>query len=121
MDHLTLRIDPDTRDITLDDAGDLRMISGADSIAQAVRLTLQVYRGEWFLDDRHGVDYPRIVGLRPTDAEVIQTIREAIFQEPEVAHIDALTVSRDDRARTLTVNFRARLRDGQTIATEVSA
>ncbi len=45
QDNWTLKIDPESRDLILDDAGALETISGDETTAQAVRLTLEVYRG----------------------------------------------------------------------------
>ena len=47
QDNWTLKIDPESRDLILDDAGALETISGDETTAQAVRLTLEVYRGEF--------------------------------------------------------------------------
>ena len=44
QDNWTLKIDPESRDLILDDAGALETISGDETTAQAVRLTLEVYR-----------------------------------------------------------------------------
>ena len=49
MDNITLKIDPGSHDLVLaDDA--LVMVSGAETVAQCVRLTLETFKGEWFLD-----------------------------------------------------------------------
>ena len=54
QDNWTLKIDPESRDLILDDAGALETISGDETTAQAVRLTLEVYRGEFPFDPTHG-------------------------------------------------------------------
>ena len=55
QDNWTLKIDPESRDLILDDAGALETISGDETTAQAVRLTLEVYRGEVPFDPTHRV------------------------------------------------------------------
>lgn len=57
QDNWTLKIDPESRDLILDDAGALETISGDETTAQAVRLTLEVYRGEFPFDPTHGTEY----------------------------------------------------------------
>jgi len=119
MAHKTLRIDPDTRDLVFDaGSGELSLVEDAESIAQAVRLTVQVYLGEWFLDKRHGTDYARIMGMHPTNEEIEDILRAAIYQEPEVRHIEELTASRNQRS--VKVAFRGKLRSGDTLNLEVS-
>ena len=57
---MNLYVDADTRDLVIAD-GDILTVDGAADIAQAVRVTLQAWRGDWDLDTRHGTDYPRIL------------------------------------------------------------
>ena len=56
MAQFTLRIDPTTRDITFDDAGIMQTVAGDEATAQNVRLTLDVWRGEFPFDPTHGTD-----------------------------------------------------------------
>lgn len=118
MNNRTLRIHPDSRDLVIGPDQDFIMISGNDAAAQAVRVTLQVYKGEWFLDLRHGTDYDRIMGLNPTDEEIDLIIREAIFQEPEIKFVDSLVIRRE--GRKLYIGFAGRLASGAEISTEVT-
>lgn len=115
-ENQTLKIDPDTRDLVLED-GALAMISGAETVAQCVRLTLETFKGEWFLDTAHGTDYDRIIGDGDGDPDTV--LRAAIFQETNVQYIDSLEVTR--QGRQLTAAFSGRLADGTEISVEVSA
>ena len=51
QDNWTLKIDPESRDLILDDAGAPETISGDETTAQAVRLTLpwtmSLWAGAW--------------------------------------------------------------------------
>ncbi len=117
MDNSTLLIDPDTHDLVLDDDGNIVMIHGDETTAQCVRLTLEVYEGEWFLDERHGTDYPRVFGDPPsTDAVTKEIVRAAIFQETDVKHIDTLDVKRNPDSRRLEAGFTGRLDSGRSIS-----
>ncbi|WP_298024492.1 hypothetical protein [uncultured Dysosmobacter sp.] len=116
-DNRTLRIDPATHDLVLDSEGTMEMISGAETVAQCVRLTLETFKGEWFLDTDHGTDYPQIIGDGTGDPETV--LRTAIFQETGVQHIDSLNVTR--QGREIAVDFTGRLKDGTTISLEVRA
>lgn len=116
-ENRTLKIDPDTHDIVLDGEGTMVMISGAETVAQCVRLTLETFKGEWFLDTDHGTDYEQIVGDGTGDPENI--LRAAIYQETEVQYIDGLTVTR--KGRQIEAAFTGRLRDGTAISLEVTA
>lgn len=112
-------VDPDTRDLELVD-GDIRTIHGGADIAQAVRVTLSVFLGEWELDTRHGTDYERIIADEDIpDMLIRDVIAAAIYQEPQVASIDTLEITRQDRV--IRIYFAGRLQDGVAIEMEVGA
>lgn len=90
-ENYTLKIDPESRDITFDADGMMETVSGDDTTAQAVRLTLQTWLGEFALVPSHGTDYEAIMGKKPkdlTEDEIPEVIRAAIFQEPEVQEVE---------------------------------
>lgn len=117
MENTTLKIDPDAHDLVLDEEGGLETIGGAETVAQCVRLTLEAFKGEWFLDPRHGTAYEEILGDASGDPEAV--LREAIFQEGQVRYIDELTVER--KGREISAAFSGRLKDGTPIYMEVTA
>ena len=119
MDGYTLKIDEKTRDLIFDDDGYFEEIYGDESSAQAVRLTLLVYKGEFPLDSTHGTDYGRIMGqplARLPQDEIEEILREAIFQEEEVVQIDSMDLTQ--KGRSLGVSFVGTLKSGKTIKTE---
>ena len=119
---MTLLIDPETRDLVLDEKGSFKMIYEDDTTVQNVRHALLTWKGEFFADLVHGTDYERIMGknLNEIDLnEVEDIIREAIFQENDIARIDSITVSYD--RRSVTAEFTATCVNGETITSEVTA
>ena len=118
----TLKIDPVTRDLVLDEDGIMEVVTGDDVSAQAVRLTLQAWRGEFPFVPSHGTDYDRIMGKKPselTEDEVLEVIRDAVFQEPEVEEVQEVNYTLEGRG--LDVSVSGRLSDGETINAEVKA
>lgn len=118
----TLRIDPDTFDLTFDDAGEFNLVHGDDTIAQCVRLTLQAYLGDFPLVPAHGTDWPRVLGQRVShlnDGEVEEVARAAIFQETQIAYIPEISVAVADK-RGIDIDFTASLRGGRVMALEVN-
>lgn len=121
-DNMTLLIDPETRDLVFDADGNFEKIFGADTTVQNVRHALVTWKAEFFADLVHGTDYERIVGKNQNEIdlnEVEDIIREAIFQEDDVARIDSLTVSYD--GRSVTTEFTATRMNGETVTSEVTA
>ena len=121
-ENMTLLIDPETRDLVLDENGSFKMIYEDDTTAQNVRHALLTWKAEFFADLVHGTDYERIVGTNQNEIdlnEIEDVVREAIFQENEVSRIDKLNVSYD--GRNVTAEFSATLVSGETITSEVTA
>ena len=121
-ENMTLLIDPETRDLVFDDSGNFVKIYDADTTVQNVRHALLTWKAEFFADLVHGTDYERIMGKNQNEIdlnEVEDIIREAIFQENDVARIDSLTVSYN--RRSVTAEFTATLVSGETIALGVTA
>ncbi len=120
MDNMTLRIDPETRDLVINESGCFERIFNEDTTVQNVRHALVTWKREFFADEVHGTDYERIVGTNQNDVnngEVEEVIREAIFQEPEVSWIDALSITYENRV--ISVQYSATLRNGERISMEV--
>lgn len=121
MDNMTLLIDPESRDLVFDTAGMFRKVYGDDTTVQNVRHALLAWKAEFFADETHGTDYESIVGLNMNEVdedEVREIIREAVFQEPDVARIDSIKVIYENR--NITVELTATLESGETMALEVT-
>ncbi|MCI8442575.1 MAG: DUF2634 domain-containing protein [Provencibacterium sp.] len=121
-DYGTLYINPDTRDIEFDGAGNLRLIAGDEAATQNIRQTLLIWKKEWPLNLEHGTDYEKILGRKLSDLaddEAEEVLREAIFQEPRVREISSLTLMRQDGS--LHVEFEAVLDNGHTVFQGVTA
>ena len=91
--NMTLKIDPDSMDLVMDDGGDFALIYGDETTAQAVRLTLQAWEGDFPLDESHGTEWGQILGRKPSDLgddEAAEVIRKAIFQEDDVQQAQQL-------------------------------
>lgn len=117
----TIRIDPESRDIVLDEHGNMEMIYADDTTAQCVRLTLQTWITEFPLDVTHGTDYERILGKKASELEedeAEEVLRDAILQEQDVAQVDSVAV--DITGRSIEASFKGTLYSGQTISTEVT-
>lgn len=120
-DNYTLRIDPESRDITFDTDGMMETVAGDDTTAQAVRLTLQTWLGEFTLVPSHGTNYEAIMGKKPkdlTEDEIPEVVRAAIFQEPEVEEVEEVTYTQ--AGRSLDIFFVGRLSNGNIISSEVT-
>ncbi len=121
-ENMTLLIDPETRDLVLDENGGFKKIFGKDTVVQNVRHALLTWKAEFFADRRHGTDYERIMGVNQNeleDGDVDEVIREAVFQEPDISWIERLTITFENR--TITAEILAVTVDDEVVRLEVTA
>lgn len=88
-------------------AGQLQMVSGGDSIVQAVKIALQFFKGEWFLDPNKGVPYfQEILGHKPTNNSLVTIFKNVILEVPGVLDVVSLILTPGRASRTMGVSFR---------------
>jgi|GEM_PF-1456259 len=86
---------------------------GVAYVRQKIASRLKFFLGEWFRDLRLGVPYYRNILVKNADLDVARTLlRRTILSVQEVASITRLVLANDARARTLAVEFEARLVEG---------
>lgn len=88
-------------------AGNLQIISGSDSIAQDLKVRMQFFQGECFLDLTAGIPYFQDVLIKNPDANVLQSVfRRALLDTPGVSEVLALDLTLDRTGRRLSVAWR---------------
>jgi hypothetical protein len=106
-------------DIKLDSTGDLDFVdgelsltTGVDAISQELRQRLLFFLGEWFLDQRLGVDWFGVVLLKkPNMAKVEQMIRAAAIQTSGIKTIRKIDFDFNVANRSLSVEINAETED----------
>lgn len=95
---------------------DLYFVTGADAVAQHLRIRLRVFKGEWFLDTRVGIPYySQILVKNPNLAAIQSVYRRAITSTPGVDTLERIGLALDARTRVMTLTFSAKLL-GETVA-----
>lgn len=85
----------------------LRLISGVEWVTQTVRVTVQLFHGEWFADESIGIPYfQSILGQKYSEAEITKIFAEEILEISEINQILELSTSYNGPTRTLSVTFR---------------
>lgn len=98
---------------------DISILRDEKEIDQNIRIRLQFYRGEWFLDIEAGVPYfESILKKNPDLIEVDRIFKFAILETPEVERITEYFSRYDARNRVFTVSFRAITKYGNEIIIE---
>jgi hypothetical protein len=119
-DPIDLLLDADGDLVVTDD---LAFSRGLESVAQGVRIRVQRFRGEWFLDLNAGVPYlendrvsesEALLGQRYNESKARTAFRDAILSAPGVRELTELSVTFDARTRRLTVSWRVTTEFGDT-------
>ena len=120
-DNMTLMMDPETRDLVMEDTGSFVKIYGDETAMQCVRNTLLTWLGEFFADEEHGTEYERILGLpenRVEYSDLEEVLREAALQEEDVAWVDSVDAKYEDRVVTAEMNMT--FQSGESASLEVA-
>lgn len=117
-------IDLDTGDLLFP----LRYTTGLEAVAQAIRIRLLNFKGEWFADLDDGVPYlardgvdasEALLGQQFNELRALAAFRTAIKAAPGVDVLDLLAVEFNNATRTLTVSFRVRTSFGVIVVSEL--
>ena len=92
---------------------DLLLIDNAERIGQQIKITLQFWFEEWFLDTTQGIPYLQYICIKnPNLQHIRQIFRNAILSVPGVDSVSELTLNVDARTRTLEVVYTANTSEG---------
>ena len=98
---------------------DIALVADGEEIDQNIRIRLQFYKGEWFLDIEAGVPYFESILIKNPDLiEVDRIFKVAILEAPEVDRITKYSSSFDQARRVFSVSFRAVSVYGEEITVE---
>ena len=102
-----LALNVDSWDLVFQD-NDLLLIDNAERIGQQIKITLQFWFEEWFLDTTQGIPYLQYICIKnPNLQHIRQIFRKAILSVEGVEYVNELTLSVDAKQRILTVNYTA--------------
>jgi hypothetical protein len=100
-----LRIDPITGDLDYQ-GGLVAVVTGQEALAQRIRLRLQVWRGEWFLNPDFGTPYRQQILGKDGFALIDPVLRSVILSVPGVIGFSRIPrYSYDNVTRKITVDF----------------
>lgn len=97
----------DTNDLAFS-ARDISTISGSDMVKQSLKVALQLFKGEWFLDANAGVPYYQEILEKGVDTSVVDAIlRRQILATAGVNRLLKYSSTFDAATRIVSVAFTA--------------
>ena len=102
-----LALNVDSWDLVFEN-NDLLLIDNAERIGQQIKITLQFWFKEWFLDTTQGIPYLEHICVKnPNLQHIRQIFRTAIQSVPGVDSVTELTLSVNAKERILSVTYTA--------------
>ena len=87
---------------------DLMLIDNAERIGQQIKITLQFWYEEWFLNKTQGIPYLQYICIKnPNLQHIRQIFRQAILSVQGVDSVTELTLNVNARERILEVTYTA--------------
>lgn len=87
---------------------DLMLIDNAERIGQQIKITLQFWFEEWFLDTTKGIPYLQYICIKnPNLQHIRQIFRNAILSVDGVDSVTQLTLNVNAKERILSVEYTA--------------
>ena len=112
-----LLLDTVNHDLVLDGYV-LQITEGLTATAQRLKVRLKLFLGEWFLGINDGVPYYEDILVKNPDLEA--DFRQQIMTVPTVVEMLSLTLSLDNAARRLYVDFAVRTTDDDSVELELT-
>lgn len=89
------------------------LVRGEEAIEQALRIRLQTFEGEWFLDTRIGVPMYSKILVKNADLDLVEGVfRRAIELSPGIRQVLNINLEPNPTNRTLEINFQALMDNG---------
>lgn len=100
-----LKLDKGTHDLVIENS-DLQIVSDIEWLEQSIKIKLQFFLAEWFLDTTAGLDYANIVFVKDPDLNLVDNLYKiALTEYDEVVEILEFNSSFDVAQRQLNVSF----------------
>lgn len=95
-------------DLALDAQGRASFVSGAERVAQQIRLHLRTFLGEWFLDTTFGTPWFEQIYGRGRDLDAVRAaLRAEIASIPDVVSVGTINLKLEAQARRLEIHLPA--------------
>lgn len=112
-------------DIQLDSVGDLpdvgALLTGADLVAQRIRIRLLTWLGEWPLDKAEGIDWRTITATKPFPLDLVVTLlRREIDTTPGVLRTAIVSAAFDVDTQAAAISYDVTCDDGARLSVSVS-
>lgn len=101
---MDIKLNTSTHEFDID--SDLKMVTGQEAVAQRIKINLQFFFNEWFLDPQKGLDWFSAMDKNYNQNFIDNMIILTITEDAEVINVLEYKTSRDKATRKLNVSFK---------------
>lgn len=113
---MDLLLDPVTHDLIYINGETLVTQAKADVVAQRLKIKLNTFLGEWFLDLDVGIPYfQQILNKVRNKSSIDAIFQTAIIEDPDVVEMISYSSNLDGRTRVFSLDFAVRVIGGEII------
>ena len=113
---MDLLLSPDSHDMIFVNGGCPVTVAQQDIVAQRLKITLQTFLGEWFLDTDLGIPYFQQILTKVRNKSTVDAIfQKAILNDPGVLEMVSYESSLSAGDRGFALDFAVRANDGSII------
>jgi hypothetical protein len=113
---MDILLNPKTHDVVFVNGASLVTKSQQDVVAQRLKITLQTFLGEWFLDLDTGIPYfQQILNKVRSKTTVDAIFQTAIINDPGVIELLSYESELDSARRGFSLSFVVRVANGATV------
>lgn len=88
-----------------------------DALAQQITNQVTIWLNEWFADPTIGIDYAGFENKRFTDKEIISSVTQSLYKNPNILLVNSITVSRNLVERKITLDIDIETVEGNMVIT----
>ena len=83
------------------------LVDNDDSLMQQITNQVTMWLGEWFANETIGIDYIGFENKKFSDKEIVSSVTQSLYKNPNVSLVNSVLVSRNlvERKITLDVNI----------------
>lgn len=113
---MDLLLNPDTNDLIFVNGGCPVTVAQQDIVAQRLKITLQTFLGEWFLDTDLGIPYFQQILTKVRNKSTVDAIfQKAILSDPGVLEMVSYESTLTAANRGFNLDFAVRVLDGSIV------
>jgi len=82
-------------------------VTSTDALIQQITNQVTIWLNEWFADRTIGIDYVGFENKRFSDNEIISSVTQSLYKNPNISLVNSIKVSRNlvERKITLDINL----------------